>query len=138
VAPDSFPLAARLPFRLGMAAVGAECSGPLVVGVSAAPDSGIGRVMEVRRTLDFCTWKIIFEQKNKTDIFTGLGPKNYHKHIGVTYPYYYRNGTGTVRTYQTQLRKQMFSSSLLYRNAPVIIPANFDSYQRIFSFILKN
>jgi hypothetical protein len=65
VAADSFPLAARLPFRLGMAAAaaGADCSGPLTVGVSAAPDSVIGRVMEVRRTLDFCTWKIIFEKK---------------------------------------------------------------------------
>jgi hypothetical protein len=64
VAADSFPLAARLPFRLGMAAaVGADCSGPLVVGVSAVPDSGIGRVMEVRRTLDFCTWKMIFEKR---------------------------------------------------------------------------
>jgi hypothetical protein len=64
VAADSFPLAARLPFRLGMAAaVGAGCSEPLVVGVSAAPDSGIGRVMEVRRTLDFCTWKLYLNKK---------------------------------------------------------------------------
>jgi hypothetical protein len=48
-----------------MAAVAlAGCSEPLVVGVSAVPDSGIGRVMEVRRTLDFCTWKIIFEKRN--------------------------------------------------------------------------
>jgi hypothetical protein len=60
VAADSFPLA-KLPFRAGMAAVGAGCSEPLVVGVSAVPDSGIGRVMEVRRTLDFCTWKMILK-----------------------------------------------------------------------------
>ncbi len=92
VAADSFPLAARLPFRLGMAAVAvAGCSGPLTVGVSAAPDSGIGRVMEVRRTLDFCTWKMKFE--NKKEILTGLGPKNFNKHVGVTYPYYYMYGT---------------------------------------------
>jgi hypothetical protein len=102
VAADSFPLAAKLPFRLGMAAaVGADCSGPLVVGISAVPDSGIGRVMEVRRTLDFCTWKMIFEQKNKTEILSSLGSKNYHKHVGVTYRILTATDTVQVRYVHT-------------------------------------
>jgi hypothetical protein len=83
VAADSFPLAARLPFRAGMAAaVEADCSGPLVVGVSAAPDSGIGRVMEVRRTLDFCTWKMIFE-KIKRKYYLVYASKVINNHFGV-------------------------------------------------------
>ena len=43
--------AARLPFSTGIAAGGCLAEG---VSVAATPT---GRVMEVRRTLDFCTWK---------------------------------------------------------------------------------
>jgi len=37
--------------------VAAACSGPLIDGVPVAPETAAGRVIDVRRTLDFCTWQ---------------------------------------------------------------------------------